>query len=425
MTILEKLEANSAPCLSRGGGVRLFVPRKSVRDAIGPITVEETAELVNGDDDSMLVVMQAVHCLPTRATFEVPLMLEFIVRDGRVWWWDRAAVREEVLREYQVRSLWTILGMVSFFTGLHFGTNFSLHLFPRRFRSQVLSKQRKDDPWQKMDPDDVSVVWDDQSSVCLRARIKHFTWFGSARRTPNASANLVSRHWDKSVLVVNATNSVAHVTPLPISFNTSKEATKSCSLTFCEAGVSFETGKKTEQVMLPVNRSSEILPAGGMTELFLSGGAKEMQVIVCFLPGRNKSTQSTSSSSAASPEPRVDSSTSFRTTATSTQQATPPMDPSTSTGAAPSSGASPPLGEHSLAWTTSPATAAVARQSNDGQDTLSDSEEMIYCMTKVLPGWRRLTLLRESVNRKIKIEKNARALETYAMMLADFGTAPP
>lgn len=108
MTILENLEVEDAPCMSKGGGVRLLVPGSSLRDGIGPITVEETAELVNGNDDSVLVVMQVVHCLPAPCSFEVPLMLDFVVRDGRVWWWDRAAVREEVLREYQVRYRWIL-----------------------------------------------------------------------------------------------------------------------------------------------------------------------------------------------------------------------------------------------------------------------------------------------------------------------------
>lgn len=281
-----------------------------------------------------------------------------------------------------------------------------------------------------MDPEDVSVVWDDQGSTCLRVRIKHFTWFRSTRRTTTASASVVTLHMSPSVLVVNATNSVAHITPLPISFGTSKEATKSCSLTFCEASISFETGKKTERIMLPVNTSSEIVPAGGMTELFLSGGAKELKVLVCFLPDRNKatnfssSTQAASPSSGSSPAPPAASSAPIQTSWTSRQQGT-STSLQTSTAAAPSSGGSPLLGAAPLTRATSPISGAAAPQSGAGQNSTSASEEMVYSMTKVLPRRARLTLLQEPVNRKIKIESNARALETYAMMLADFGTAPP
>ncbi|CAM9274516.1 unnamed protein product [Ectocarpus sp. 12 AP-2014] len=280
-----------------------------------------------------------------------------------------------------------------------------------------------------MDVQDVSVVWDDQGSTCLRARIRHFTWFSVAKRTTSASGNVVSRHWDKSVLVVNATNSVAHVTPMPISFTTSKEVTKACSLTFSEAGISFEAGRRTEQIMLPVNTSSEIIPAGGAAELFLSGGAREMKVVVCYLPDRNEaqvssSNQTVSPSSGTSPVPRTTSSPVIQTTATGTRQGT-SMIPQTSTAAAPSSGGSPPLGAGPLVRVTSP-TSEVAVSQSGGQGTSPrESEEMVYSMTKVLPGRRRLTLLQASVNRKINIEQNARALETYAMMLADFGTAPP
>ena len=272
-----------------------------------------------------------------------------------------------------------------------------------------------------MDPEDVSVVWDDEGCTCVRAQIKHFTWFRSTKRTATASANVVTRHMNTSVLVVNATNSVAHITPLPISFGTSEEATRSCSLTFCEASISFETGRKTERIMLPVNTSSEIVPAGGMTELFLSGGAKEMKVIVCFLPDRNKATNSSSSTQAASPSPGP--SPAPQTTGTSSQQGV-STNPQASPVAAPSSGGSPPLAAAPVARATSPIPGAAAAQSGVGQASPSESEQMIYSMTKVLPRGRRLTLLKESLNRKIKIESNARALETYAMMLADFGTAP-
>ncbi|CAN0403795.1 unnamed protein product [Ectocarpus sp. 12 AP-2014] len=401
VTIVENLDSKDTPWVGKGRGVLVSVPRNAhwafdwgFYHDIGPITVEEAAEVVKGSDDSVWVVLQAVHCRPAGTTFLEPLTLDFAVKDGHVRWWDRAAVRKDVLREYQ-----------------------------------ILSKQSEDDPWKEMDVQDVSVVWDDQDSTCLRARIRHFTWFSVARRTTSASGNVVSRHWDKSVLVVNATNSVAHVTPMAISFTTSKEATKACSLTFSEAGISFEAGRRTEQIMLPVNTSSEIIPAGGAAELFLSGGAREMKVIVCYLPDRSKaevssSNQTVSPSSGTSPVPRTTSSPVIQTTATGTRQGT-SMIPQTSTAASPSSGGSTPLGAGSLVRVTSPTSEVAAPQSGGQGTSPRESEEMVYSMTKVLPGRRRLTLLQASVNRKINIEQNARALETYAMMLADFGTAPP
>ena len=108
VTILENLEVEDAPCVSKGGGICLSVPRNSLRCGIGPITVEETAEVVNSDDEFVFVVMQVVHCLPAPCSFKTPLTLDFVVRDGRVSWWNRAAVRKEVLREYKVRY-WSIL----------------------------------------------------------------------------------------------------------------------------------------------------------------------------------------------------------------------------------------------------------------------------------------------------------------------------
>ena len=275
----------------------------------------------------------------------------------------------------------------------------------------MLSKQREGDPWQEMDASDVSVVSDDGGFTYLRAHVNHFTWFGSARRTSSASENLVDFHWQKSVLVVNKTSSVAHVTPMPISFQTGMEATKAVALTFCEASLSFETGKKTDHLMLPVNRTSEIIPVGGSTPLFLSGGGDKMQIIVCFLPDRDKSAMPSSPTQASQPTEETP------TMATSALQ-----DPNTqaSTTAAPSSGALPPLGL--LSW-MKPLVSGPLPQSDAEQKPPIESEDMVYSMTKVMPGRRRLTLRHESVNRKIKIEKNARALETYAMMLADFGTS--
>lgn len=91
-----------APRVSRGGGVRLSVPRKSLPGVIGPITVEEVTEVVDGSDDADFVLLRLVHCLPSPCDFLQPLTLDFIVSDGGVWWWDRAAMREEILHEYQV-----------------------------------------------------------------------------------------------------------------------------------------------------------------------------------------------------------------------------------------------------------------------------------------------------------------------------------
>lgn len=95
--------------MGKGGGVLVSVPRNAhwafdwgFYHDIGPITVEEAAEVVKGSDDSVCVVLQAVHCRPAGTTFLEPLTLDFAVRDGRVRWWDRAAVCKDVLREYQV-----------------------------------------------------------------------------------------------------------------------------------------------------------------------------------------------------------------------------------------------------------------------------------------------------------------------------------
>lgn len=104
LTILEGLEIKDAPHVSEGGGVRLSIPSQSLGSRIGPITVEEAVEVVDGNDGTVLVLMQLVHCLPDFRRFEEPLTLDFAVRDGRVWWWNRAAIREQVLREYQVRD---------------------------------------------------------------------------------------------------------------------------------------------------------------------------------------------------------------------------------------------------------------------------------------------------------------------------------
>lgn len=283
-----------------------------------------------------------------------------------------------------------------------------------------------------MRPEDVSVVWDDQGSTCLRARVKHFTWFSSAKRIAKASANSVSLFWNTSVLVANATDCVAHVTSMPTSFKTGDEGTKVCSLTFWEIGISFEAGEKVERIMLPAGTSSEIIPAGGMTELFLSGGAKEMRIIVCFLPGRGDVAAPVRSSQAASPlpgassAPRATSPSPVKalSTATSTRQAT-TTGPQACRTAAPSPGGSPPLGGGALTRAPSPVSGTASPQSAAGEKSSAECEDMVYSMAKVMPRRRRLTLLRASVNRKIKIKKNARALETYAMMLADFGKPPP
>ena len=284
---------------------------------------------------------------------------------------------------------------------------------------QVLSKQQEDDPWQELEPKDVSVVWYDDGFMYLRARIYHFTWFGLSRRPTSASENLVDSYWRKAVLVVNRTNSVVHVTPMPVSFTPTKETTKAVALTFCETTLSFEKGKKTEQLMLPANVSSEIIPVGGATTLFLSGGAKEMRIIVCFLPDRDKaaqpaSIQATSPGSGNSGQGAA--SVQATPVAASTMQGATTQD---SANAAPSSGVSAPLGG---LLTPASILAAAIPQQDDGLKPPLETEEMIYSMTKVMPSRTRLTLRLESTNRKIKIERGARALETYAMMLADFGT---
>lgn len=59
-----------------------------------------------------------------------------------------------------------------------------------------------------------------------------------------------------------------------------------------------------------------------------------------------------------------------------------------------------------------------------------ETENMVYCMTEIMPGRRKLTLLEPcvdgvSVNNTITIEKNDCALETYAMRLANFGDPIP
>lgn len=101
------MEVEDASRVSNGGGVRLSVPGESLRGKIGPITVQEMAEVVDGSDDSDFVLLRSVHCLPSPCDFLKPLTLDFNVREGRVrWWWDRAAVREEVLRDYQVWNWW-------------------------------------------------------------------------------------------------------------------------------------------------------------------------------------------------------------------------------------------------------------------------------------------------------------------------------
>jgi len=135
VTILDRLEVEDAPCSIQGCGVSLAVPRNSLRGGIGPVTVEDTAEVVSSRDGSVLIAMQVVHCLPSPCSFEAPLTLDFVVRDDRVRWWDRAAVREEVLREYQVRVR---VGLIQATSALreylvcdsHFATSFVCRFWP-------------------------------------------------------------------------------------------------------------------------------------------------------------------------------------------------------------------------------------------------------------------------------------------------------
>lgn len=296
---------------------------------------------------------------------------------------------------------------------------YDLPVYPG-IRLQVLWRQGEGDPWQEMDPEDVSVVFNVEGFTCIRARIRHFTdyVFSWRKKKGDESTIKVSRHWGKSVLVANATNSAAHVIPLPVSFTTGNEATKAVSLTFWETSVSFETGRRTEEILLPVNKPSEIILAGGTTELFFGGGAEEMSLIVCFLPDRKNaasslsSTQAASTSSRSSPAGRsANSPSGAGNSVAATGRSGVGGSTQTSTAAVPSSGLFVRFG--------------FGQPSAEQNDSAVETEEMVYCMTKVLPGGRRLTLLKETVNRKIKIEKNSRALESYAMMLADFGSAPP
>eukprot|EP00752_Nemacystus_decipiens_P008223 g7353.t1 len=133
-TILDALGVADTPSSCGGHGVRLSVPHQSLRGQIGPITVEETAEIVDGRNGSVLVVMQVVHCLPAASGFVKPLMLDFTVGDDAQWSSTEDA-RENVLREYQ-----------------------------------VLSKQREGDPWQEMDPNDEPLLKRGSSRV-LTARL--------------------------------------------------------------------------------------------------------------------------------------------------------------------------------------------------------------------------------------------------------------
>lgn len=231
----------------------------------------------------------------------------------------------------------------------------------------------------------MSVVWNERGHTCLRARIDHFTWFGWAKRTTKTSTHMISPQRGESVLVFNSTNSVAHITSLPVPYKTSKTTVKSYSLTFCETDFDFDTGGNQEQITIPLSTQSEIVPVGGMTELFLEEGAKEMKVIVCFLPDRTKAGLHT--------VPQAG-------TATSSEASS-----CLCTGPWPSA-----------VWPISGAVDLAG-----GQNVLYEREEMVYSMTKLLPVGQRLTLLGVSLNRRIYIDKkNARALESYAMMLADF-----
>ena len=101
-TILEKIGVEDAPFTFNGHGVRLFSPDESLRENIGPITVKDTAEVVEGSNGSEFV-MQVVHCLPTPCGFVEPLELDFVIGDGDGESSNRANISEGILREYQVR----------------------------------------------------------------------------------------------------------------------------------------------------------------------------------------------------------------------------------------------------------------------------------------------------------------------------------
>lgn len=132
-----------------------------------------------------------------------------------------------------------------------------------------------------------------------------------------------------------------------------------------------------------------------------------MQDVSVVWDDRNKAEVSSSNqtvlpSSGTSLVPRTTSSPVIPTTATGTQQGTSTI-PQNSTAAASSSGGSPPLGAGPLVRVTSPTSEVAAPQSGGQGTSPRESEEMVYSMTKVLPGRRRLTLLQASVNRKINI----------------------
>lgn len=276
-----------------------------------------------------------------------------------------------------------------------------------------------------MNLEDVSVVFNVEGFTCLRARIKHFSGFGlSWRKQKNDnSTNRVFSHglMSTSVLVSNATKSVAHVTSLPTSFTTTKEAAKTVAVTFYEASVSFGSGKKTEKIMLPTNNSSEIIPAGGTTELFLSDDATQMKVIICFLPDRSKDAHSSSSTQGASPSSG---------TSLAGRQASTPRPQGAQGGVVVATSPSGVRSSRQKSRFAPPSSGllnyfrAPAQPGAEQEDSPTETEEMVYSMTKTLPGGRKLELLKDPVNRAIKIEKNARSLESYAVMLTGIAASP-
>lgn len=154
-------------------------------------------------------------------------------------------------------------------------------------------------------------------------------------------------------------------------------------------------------------------------------------MIVCFLPDRKDATRSSASSQTSSPSselstsPHSARSKSAESIGNSGKEST-PTDAIGLTATAPSTGDLLARGRKPLPR-ASPQTFETVEPPADAEQAPL-SEEMIYSMKMTLPCRRRLTLLPgslnpDSINRKIKTENNARALETNAMMLAEFGSS--
>lgn len=417
-----------APIVRSGRGVHLSVPRRSLPTSIGPITVEETCEVVDGSDDSLFVIMQVVHCLPTPISFPRPLALDFVVRDGNVGWWDRASVREEILREYQVwkpaRAAVMFGCGIGVLTVLAVGTidsifcvkpwasspvipaNMNMPPVYQSFSSyvksvrnvyaarcwQVLFKQSEDDPWQEMNQKDLSVVWDDQGATCLRAQVKHFTWFGQSKRATAADAYSVSRHGENSVLVYNKTSCWVHLSILPVSFNSVEERGLTAAVNVGEVGVQFGNQARKERLRLPAATSFESVAPGGRAELFFTDGAKEAKVVVCFLPEKNAAGLLSATPGSTTPN----------------SGATPPQLQGQHSPTSPISVAAP--------QTVAPISAAMQPQVQ-GQQSPTSNNQMLWWACKTMRTKRRWTLLPAAATSPFN--------RTVAIETADFGVGTP